>query len=105
MSDPDQPGERLDDELLPDEYPPDPDGERPADPEVELLGDEDVGAVSDEDRLVARAVGDDDRRVGPLAEDDEFTGDETTRDVATERVPPPMEEVAVHVEYDEDERY
>ena len=28
----------------------------------------------------------------------EFSGDETTRDVATERVTPPAEDVAVHVD-------
>jgi hypothetical protein len=45
---------------------------------------------------VAEAVEDPD--VGDRPPDDEVTGDETTRDVATERVPPPAEEVALHVE-------
>lgn len=35
---------------------------------------------------------------GLLAPDDEFTGDETRRDVATERSPDPAEETAIHVE-------
>ena len=46
--------------------------------------------------LVAEAVEDPDVRDRPP--DDDVTGDETTRDVATERVPPPAEEVALHVE-------
>jgi hypothetical protein len=50
----------------------------------------------DEEDLVAEAVEDPDVRDRPP--DDEVTGDETTRDVATERVPPPAEEVALHVE-------
>src|SRR5215207_8947546 len=50
----------------------------------------------DEEDPVAAAIEDPDVRDRPP--DDEVTGDETTRDVATERVPPPAEEVALHVE-------
>lgn len=35
---------------------------------------------------------------GPLSDEDEFTGDETTRDFAPERMTPPAEEAAIHVE-------
>jgi hypothetical protein len=65
---------------------------------VELAGD-DAGVPDTEKDLVGErvgAAGDDDR--GPLAPDDEFSGDETTRDVATERVTPPAEDAAVHVD-------
>ena len=50
----------------------------------------------EEKDLVAAAIEDPDVRDRPP--DDGVTGDETTRDVATERVPPPAEEVALHVE-------
>jgi hypothetical protein len=63
-----------------------------------LEGDADVGVVDTEKDLVAEPVERED--VGPLADDDEFTGDETRRDVATEHVPPPAEEAAVR--YDDD---
>ena len=65
---------------------------------VELVGD-DAGVPDDEKDLVGERVGtqQDDER-GPLAPDDEFSGDETTRDVATERVTPPAEDAAVHVD-------
>jgi hypothetical protein len=36
--------------------------------------------------------------VGPLSDEDEVSGDETTRDVATERTAPAAEEAAVHLE-------
>ncbi|HEY6415253.1 MAG TPA: hypothetical protein VIX41_03410 [Acidimicrobiales bacterium] len=65
---------------------------------VELVGD-DAGVPDEEADLVGERVGterDDER--GPLAPDDEFSGDETTRDVATERVPPPAEDAAIHVD-------
>lgn len=113
--DPDQPGEELD-ESVGAEYPPDrpprlddtggyvPEAweidEAPVDDEVELAGDPDVEAVDDESELVGTDVIDDD--VGPLDPEDEFTGDETTRDYATEREPRPAEETALHVEDDDD---
>ncbi|HEX6238865.1 MAG TPA: hypothetical protein VFZ68_16820 [Acidimicrobiales bacterium] len=69
---------------------------REAEPGVELAGDEEVGAVDEEKTMVARAAEDEvAREAGSLATDDQFTGDETTRDVATERVSAPAEEVAV----------
>ncbi|MFP3901232.1 MAG: hypothetical protein ACLFXM_10275 [Acidimicrobiia bacterium] len=69
---------------------------RGEEPGVELAGDEEVGAVDEEKTMVARASEDPAaREAGPLATDDEFTGDETTRDVATERVSAPAEETAV----------
>ena len=63
-----------------------------------LEGDADVGVVDTEKDLVADPVERED--LGPLADDDEFSGDETRRDVATEHVPPPAEEAAVR--YDDD---
>ena|SRR5688500_3183003 len=102
--------EQLDDEVLGGDYPPDryidPDAEPgyprsevsdPDEPAVQLIAQHDPDY--DED-LEAEAVVDDD--YGALADDDEFTGDETTRDVATERVPRPAEEAALHI-VDEDE--
>jgi hypothetical protein len=116
MSDVDQPGEELDENLSAD-YPPDrplglydeeatgveeegdedeyedeyDEGEGPT-----LEGDADVDAVDDEKDLVAPPVGREaGEDAGPLADDDEFTGDETRRDVATEHVPRPAEESAV----------
>jgi hypothetical protein len=90
----DQHGEELD-EAVGDEYPPD----RP--PRLDDTG----GYVpeaweTDEAELVGTAV--DEGDAGPLAPDDEFTGDETTRDYATEREPRSAEEAAVHV-LDEDD--
>lgn len=90
MTDPDQPGEELDEAIGDGAVP-------PGDPGVELLGDEDVGAVDDEAELVGR-LADPERDVGPLAPDDEFTGDETTRDIFTEQVPSPAEEAAVRID-------
>jgi hypothetical protein len=126
MTDPDQPGEALDDEVIEgfDEYPPDeplgldddsgeslaereartepdvweerrPSDEDDEEPEVELV--EDAGLPDAEDELVGEGVPTD-REIGPLAPDDEFSGDETTRDVATEHVAPPAEEAAVHLD-------
>ena len=138
MSDPDQPGEDFDDELLAGDYPPDeplgveedgvteleelggesfaerdertrPEeweladetGPGPAtgvdliDDDVELSAD-DAGEPPDEG-LVGQPVGGLED-LGPLAPDDEFSGDETTRDVVTERTPPPAEVAAVHIE-------
>jgi hypothetical protein len=130
MTDPDQPGEDFDEELLEGggDYPPDrplglddddevdsvaereartePDvweERRPSDededdeePEVELVGD-DAGLPDEEDELVGEGVPTG-SEIGPLAPDDEFSGDETTRDVATELVPPPAEETAIHLD-------
>jgi hypothetical protein len=130
MTDPDQPGEDFDEELLEGggDYPPDrplglddddevdsvaereartePDvweERRPSDededdeePEVELVGD-DAGLPDEEDELVGEGVPTG-SEIGPLASDDEFSGDETTRDVATEHVAPPAEEVAIHLD-------
>jgi len=44
-------------------------------------------------------VGDD--GFGPLADDDQFTGDETTRDYPGEQLPPGAEDTAVHLDDDE----
>jgi len=73
-------------------------GDDDEDAGVELVGD-DAGVPDEEADLVGERVGteEDDER-GPLAPDDEFSGDETTRDVATERVPPPAEDAAIHVD-------
>lgn len=126
MGDADQPGENVDEELLGGEYPPEEplavgDDEEPATDEedlarpegweadagepadrgdVELVGD--AGADDVEKDLVGERAdtGEDE---GPLAPDDEFSGDETTRDVVTERQPPAAEDAAVHV-VDEDRR-
>jgi len=100
MSDSDQAGEPFDDEVVGDndEYPP----EQP-------LGVEDQGAVGGvRDSLEERderlsperrpAAVRPDPSTGALADDDEFTGDETTRDVATEKAPPSAEEDAIHIE-------
>lgn len=126
MTDPDQPGEALDDEVIEgfDDYPPDqplgldddsgeslaereartePDvwEERPVDddeeePEVELVADA-AGLSDEEDELVGEGVPTG-REIGPLAPDDEFSGDETSRDVATEHVAPPAEEAAIRLD-------
>lgn len=65
---------------------------------VELVGEHDVGEPDDEKDLVGELADPADRRLGPLAEDDEVSGDETTRDVATERVTTPAEDEAVHID-------
>jgi hypothetical protein len=59
-------------------------GVRPTDDEEEVLLPVDEARRADDS--------------GRLAEDDEVSGDETARDVATERVTPPAEESAVRVE-------
>jgi len=65
---------------------------------VELVGD-DAGVLDAEKDLVGERAGtEQEDEQGPLAPDDEFSGDETTRDVATERVTPPAEDAAVHVD-------
>lgn len=124
--------EALDDEELPDEYPPEHPlavddlgvteleelgGESVADrdartePEVwesrqapepqdtpVLEGEPEPGTVDEEKDLVAPPPPEDDP--GPLDPEDDFTGDETTRDVATERSPAPAEEAAVRIDDD-----
>jgi hypothetical protein len=124
MSDPDQPGEDFDEDVLGDEdYPPDrylgaeSDGvtaaeeeggesfwhrdratepeaweDRPADDRDELdelvaEDDEDVGLPDDEPDLVARDAG----------------SDPTERESASDRVPPPAEDTALHLDDDEEE--
>lgn len=111
MSDPDQPGEELD-EALGETFPPDRAtrlaGDGGVEPEVwerrytdedgvELAGDPGVDSrIPDaEGELVGQVVDEGDH--GPLAPDDEFTGDETTRDIATEGVPRAAEDAAVHI--------
>jgi hypothetical protein len=86
-----------DERTEPEVWEPPGDDEQP-DTVVELVGD-DAGVPDDEKDLVGERVGteQDDAR-GPLAPDDEFSGDETTRDVATERVTPPAEDAAVHID-------
>jgi hypothetical protein len=117
--DSDQPGVQFDDELLSDEFPPDRPlglGDEPGayeDEEPEDFG----GQLEDEGELeietgVEPDGGDEelnvpvveDSETGALDPDDEFTGDETTRDVATERVPPPAEDQAMHVEPEDRQR-
>lgn len=112
MSDPDQPGEELDEAVggdFPPDRPPRLDDDGGTEPEVweqggagddedvELVGDPDVGAVDDEGQLVGEAV-DRGPDTGALSPDDEFTGDETTRDIQPERVARPAEEEALHIE-------
>ena len=112
MSDPDQRGEELD-EAVGENFPPDRaprlDDDGGIEPEVwerrytdddgvQLAGDQDVDvdALDSEAELVGEVVDEGDH--GPLAPDDEFTGDETTRDIATEGVPRAAEDAAVHIE-------
>jgi hypothetical protein len=56
----------------------------------------DQGVPDEEEDLVAEVVEDPEVRDRPPG--DEITGDETTRDVGTERVSPPAEETALHIE-------
>ena len=126
--DPDQPGEELDESTEDIEYPPDrPLGstdwgttaleeesgedfyhrdkrtepevweQRPASPDdpIELVGD--AGELDVEEELVADAY-EEDADIGPLAPDDEVSGDPTTRDTVDDRVPPSAEESAIHVD-------
>ncbi len=100
MSDPQDKAEALDEEELATDVAPD----RP-------LGVEDYGTTAQEQRIqepleerVRREVPDGTSGAPPageegaLADDDRFTGDETTRDVATEReAPTPAEEDALRV--------
>jgi hypothetical protein len=69
-------------------------------PEDHVVADE---SVPDPDAAEAVAAIEGDAEVlpddhGALSDDDEFTGDETTRDYATERVTPSAEEAALHIE-------
>ncbi|HEX6417975.1 MAG TPA: hypothetical protein VFZ77_05750 [Acidimicrobiales bacterium] len=64
---------------------------------VELVGEHDVGEPDEEKDLVGELADASGARLGPLAEDDELSGDETTRDVATEHTAAPAEDEAVHV--------
>jgi hypothetical protein len=68
-------------------------------PGVELLDDADGGLPDDGELLGERAGPPDD--LGPLAPDDGFSGDETTRDVVTERIPQSAEDAAVHIDDEE----
>jgi hypothetical protein len=68
----------------------------PAESGPEIEGDADQGVVDDEEDLVAPPLFGED--LGALDPDDEFSGDETTRDVATERVPGPAENAAVRLD-------
>lgn len=71
-------------------------GGRSDEPGPVLLGDEDVDAVDDEKDLVASDAGEAD--TGALPDDDQVTGDGTTRDYATElEGAVSAEEEAVHV--------
>jgi hypothetical protein len=69
---------------------------------VELVAD-DAGVPDDEKDLVAERAGsgaEDEQQ--PRSPDDDFSGDETTRDVATEGTTPAAEDAAVHL-VDEEE--
>jgi hypothetical protein len=112
----DQLAEQLDDDVLGDEYPPtrpiglsdSVDDEEPEDfGDLEDEGDIEiemgVGIDGGDDELNVAVLEDGD--IGALADDDEFTGDETTRDVATERVPPAAEDQAMHVQGDTRRRW
>jgi hypothetical protein len=116
MTDPDQPGEELDESLggdYPPDHPPHLDDDGGTEPEVweapaagsgegvELLGDPDVDATGDDESELLGASVEDDPAHGPLAPDDEISGDETTRDFATEHVTTDAEEAAIHIEDDE----
>lgn len=64
----------------------------------QLEGEPEPGTVDDEKDLVAPPYPQEDP--GPLGEGDDFTGDETTRDVATERSPEAAEDAAVRIDDD-----
>ena len=70
-----------------------------ADTGIELVGD-DAGIPDDEKDLVGGRESDEDAH-GPLAPDDAVSGDETTRDVATERTAQPAEDATVQVDESE----
>jgi hypothetical protein len=113
MSDSDQPGEDFDTDIVGADYPPDeplgvdelagrprPDRAR-LEPEVwerpQRSDADDRTVVLDDE---GAPVGDD--GFGPLADDDQFTGDETTRDYPGERLSPAAEDAAVYLDEDED---
>ena len=73
-------------------------GDTGADAGTELSADAAGVPDTEKDLVGERADSDADDDQGPLAPDDDFSGDETTRDVATERVSPPAEDAAVHVD-------
>jgi hypothetical protein len=111
VSDPDQPGEDFDEDVVGVDLPPDESlgvdelagrprrdearwepetWERPDPSDADdrwVLLDEEGAPTGDED-------------VGALADDDLFTGDETTRDYPDENVPPAAEDTAVHLDED-----
>jgi hypothetical protein len=64
----------------------------------QLEGEPEPGTVDDEKDLVAPPFPEEDP--GSLDADDDFTGDETTRDVATERSPEAAEDAAVRIDDD-----
>jgi hypothetical protein len=64
----------------------------------ELEGEPEPGTVDEEKDLVAPPLPLDAEDPGSLDPDDGFTGDETTRDVATERAPADAEDAAVRVD-------
>jgi hypothetical protein len=75
------------------------DTEVPRSAEVVESGARPTGGPVDDVLLPVDETGEPDDP-GALAEDDEITGDETGRDVSTERTTPPAEESAVHVEHE-----
>ena len=107
MSDPDQPGEDFDEDIVGVDNPPDRSlgvdelAGRPRSEESRYEPEEwERPDPSDaDDRVVlldeeGDVIGDDD--LGPLAPDDLFSGDETTRDYPDEDVPAAAEDAAVH---------
>jgi hypothetical protein len=62
----------------------------------QLEGEAEPGTVDEEKDLVAPPFPEQDP--GPLEDDDDFTGDETTRDVAPERSPDAAEDAAVRID-------
>jgi hypothetical protein len=64
----------------------------------QLEGEPEPGTVDDEKDLVAPPFPEEDP--GALDADDDFAGDETTRDVATERSPEAAEDAAVRIDDD-----
>jgi len=70
----------------------------PAETGPVLEGEPEPGTVDDEKDLVAPPLPEEDP--GALGPDDEFTGDETTRDVANERSPAAAEDAAMRLDDD-----
>jgi hypothetical protein len=73
-------------QLLPQE------GAEPTEADTDVLIPADEAAAFGEGTEVAEG------EYGPLSEEDEFSGDETTRDVATERTSSAAEEAAIHID-------